>query len=150
MAGGELADAGIGAQRMSQGGSGIGDVLLGVAKFRIGRILMWIIATPFLFIGGLGFLPGGPDGGRALGGIFFIGAILAIVAIVGAWKERRERSPSPIRWFLIRLAFAGIILGGAMLLTWLTNRRSKAALALPPAPPRPEEVDQLCAKELLG
>jgi hypothetical protein len=135
---------------MSQEGSGIGNALFAVARFRVGRILMWIIATPFLFVGGLGFLPGGPDGGRALGGIFGIGAILAIVAIAGAWKERRERSPSPIRWFLIRLAFAGIVLGGAMLVTWLTNRRSKADPALPAAPPQPEEVDQLCAKEFVG
>ncbi len=133
---------------MSQEGSGVGNALFAVAKFRVGRILLWIIATPFLFVGGLGFLPGGPDGGRALGGIFGIGAILAIVAIAGAWSERRKRQPSPIRWFLIRLAFAGIILGGAMLLTWLTTRRSKAALPPPAPPPQPEEVDQLCAKEL--
>jgi hypothetical protein len=136
---------------MSQEGSGLGNALFAVARFRVGRILMWIIATPFLFMGSAGFLPGGGDGGRFLGGIFGIGAILALFAIVGAWKERRERSPSPIRWFLIRLAFAGIVLGGAMLLTWLTNRRSKAALALPTAPPQPEEVDRLCgAKELVG
>ena len=135
---------------MSQEGSGIGNALFAVASFRVVRILLWIIATPFLFVGGLGFLPGGGDGGRALGGLFGIGAILAIVAIVGAWEERRKRSPSPIRWFLIRLAFAGIILGGAMLVTWLANRRSKAALAPPAAPPQPEEVDQLCAKDLVG
>jgi hypothetical protein len=122
-----------------------------VASFRVGRILMWIVAIPFLLVGSLGFLPGGPDGGRFLGGIFGIGAILAIFALAGAWRARRESSPSPIRWFLIRLAFAGIVLGGAMLLTWLTSRRSKAAPALPPAPPLPEEVDRLCGdKELAG
>lgn len=137
---------------MSQEGSSqIGNALFAVARFRVGRILMWIVATPFLFVGSLGFLPGGGDGGRFLGGIFGIGAILALFAIAGAWKERRESRPSPIRWFLIRLAFAGIILGGAMLLAWLMSRRSKVALAQPPAPPQPEEVDRLCgAEELVG
>ena len=138
---------------MSQEDSGsaaVGNALFAVAQFRIGRILMWIVATPFLFVGSLGFIDGGGPGGKPFGVLFAVGFFLALVAFIGAWKERRKNSPSPVRWFLIRLALAGLVLGGAMLVTWLLRRRSKAAAALPP-PPRPEEVDQLCgAQELVG
>lgn len=140
---------------MSQEGSNaVGDALIAVARFRVGRILMWIVATPFLFVGSLGFFPSSQhalNGGRFFGGLFGIGAILVFFALVGAWRERRASRPSPIRGFLIRLALAGIIMGGAALLSWLLNRRSQAALTPPPAPPRPEDVDRLCAaQELVG
>ncbi|SEK27961.1 hypothetical protein SAMN05444354_101175 [Stigmatella aurantiaca] len=43
---------------MSQEGSGqAGNALLSVARFRVGRILMWILAIPFLSVGSLGFIP---------------------------------------------------------------------------------------------
>jgi hypothetical protein len=136
---------------MSREGSGqAGSALITVARFRLGRILLWIVASPFLLVGGLGLLANerASDNGRLALGVFCIGAAIALFPIIGAWKARRARRPSPIKWFLIRLALAGIVLGGAMLLTWLLNRRSKAAPALPP--PRPEEVDQLCGSQDLA
>ena len=79
-----------------------------------------------------------------------IGIVLTIIALVGAWKDRQRSRPSRIRWFLIRLAVGGLILGGAMLVAWLLSRRREAELAPPPAPPLPEEVDRLCQAHAPG
>jgi len=104
-----------------------------------------IIAAPFLFVGYVFIQVEGHSPGRnPLALIPFIGIVLTIIALVGAWKDRQRSRPSRIRWFLIRLAVGGLILGGAMLVTWLLGRRRGAEVAPPPAPPLPEEVDRLC------
>lgn len=134
-----------------EGSSQVGNALSVVMQFRLGRVLLWILATPFLLVGSLGMLTytWGSHYGRISLGLFFIGALTALFPIIGAWRAYRESRPSPIRWFLLWLALAGMVLGGAMLLTWLLSRRSRAALAPPPAPPRPEDVDRLCADQEL-
>lgn len=134
------------------GGRVVLDALVHVATYPIGRLIMLIIAAPFLFLGYaiLQVEGSSPGRGNPLALIPFIGVALTLIALAGAWKDRQQSRPSPIRWFLIRLAVGGLILGGAMLVTWLLSRRREAAVAPPPAPPLPEEVDRLCQAQAPG
>jgi len=124
------------------GGEAVGQVLMAVAQVKIGRILLWIVAMLLALMSfavresqqGLISVPMG------------LAIILAVFAVVGGLKARRERRPSPIRWLLPRVALAVAGLGIVALLLWLKGRR-RPADALPP-PPRPEEVDQLASVEL--
>jgi RsiW-degrading membrane proteinase PrsW (M82 family) len=136
----------------SGGGGVVLDALVHVATYPIGRLIMLIIASPFLFVGYALIKTEGssPGRGNPLALIPVIGVVLTLIAFAGWWKDRKRSRPSPIRWFLLRLAVGGLILGGAMLVTWLLTRRREAKVEPPLAPPLPEEVDQLCQAQAHG
>jgi hypothetical protein len=126
------------------GGEALGKVLVAMAQVRIGRILLWILAT-LLGLMALA-LHGAPDAIYKVP--LAIAVVFATLAVVGARKARRGQRRSPIRWLLPRVALAVAGLGIVALLLWLKGRR-RPVEALPP-PPRPEEVDELASAALEG
>src|SRR5687767_820889 len=122
------------------GGDPVSQVLMGVAKFELGRVVMWILATL------LGLMALATWGSKVAAVHLVLAVVLVVFALVGMWKARQEKRPSPIRWLLPRVALAVAGLGIVALLLWLRSRR-RPAEALPP-PPRPEEVDLLASVEL--
>lgn len=123
------------------GGEVVGKVLMGVAQVKIGRILLWIVAALLVFVSFT--MPERPDGGLSIP--MGLAIILAVFAIIGGLKARRERGTSPIRWLVPRVALALAGMGIAALLFWLRTRGRKAE-PLPP-PPRPQEIDELVRLE---
>jgi hypothetical protein len=124
------------------GGEVVGKALVAVAQVKIGRIVLWILSSLLVLMAVA--LQEAQKGLRSVP--MALAFILALLAVIGAIKARRERSPSPIRWLLPRVALAVVALGAVAILLWLRRRRG-AADALPP-PPLPEEVDQLARVEL--
>jgi hypothetical protein len=116
-------------------------VLLGLTKYRLGRVILWLV-TAFLAL--LALVPG-PDSGT----LWRLVAIPGVLALIGTgtawWKARRESSPIP--GLLPRLALGALLFGAASLLMWWRRRRELAA-AVPMAPPSAEEVDQWARAEL--
>jgi prepilin signal peptidase PulO-like enzyme (type II secretory pathway) len=127
---------------MSGAGEPVSQVLMAVAKFELGRVVLWILATL------LGLMALVTWGTKVAAVPLVLAVVLVVFAVVGMVKARREKAPSPIRWLLPRVALAVAGLGIVALLLWLKGRR-RPAEALPP-PPRPEEVDQLAMVELEG
>jgi len=123
-------------------GDPVSQVLMGVARFELGRVVMWILATL------LGLMALVTWGTKLAAVPLILAVVLAVFALIGMWKARKEKQPSPIRWLLPRVALAMAGLGIVALLLWLRSRR-RPAEALPP-PPRPEEVDLLASVELEG
>lgn len=124
------------------GGEVVGQVLMAVAKVKIGRIVLWILATL------LGLMALATWGTKVAAPPLLLSVILAVFALIGAWKERQEKRSSGILGLLPRVALAAAGLGIVALLFWLRSRK-RPAEALPP-PPRPEEIDQLASVELEG
>ncbi|HVG57843.1 MAG TPA: hypothetical protein VNA24_04765 [Hyalangium sp.] len=123
------------------GGEVVGKVLMGVAQVKIGRILLWIVAALLVLVSFT--VPERPDGVLSIP--MSLAIILAVFAIVGGLKARRDNGPSPIRWLVPRVALALAGMGVAALLFWLRTRGRKPE-PLPP-PPRPEEIDELARLE---
>lgn len=124
------------------GGEVVGQVLMAVAKVKIGRIVLWILATL------LGLMALATWGTKVAAPPLLLSVLLAAFALIGAWKERKEKRSSGILGLLPRAALAVAGLGIVALLFWLRSRRRPAEV-LPP-PPRPEEVDLLASVELEG
>lgn len=118
---------------MSDGGAQvIVETVSALAKFKVGRVVLWLAAA-WLMLSGLT----SHDGSAALGFVVALG--LALVALIAGFladrKKRAERAA-----FRSALAFVGLtlvtILGGV----WLVfRRRDEPAIA----PPSQEEVDAL-------
>jgi peptidoglycan/LPS O-acetylase OafA/YrhL len=83
----------------SSGGGAVLNALVHVATYPIGRIIMLIIASPFLFVGYVLLKTEGssPGRGNPLALIPVIGIVLALAAFAGWWKDRKRSRPSPIR-----------------------------------------------------
>jgi multisubunit Na+/H+ antiporter MnhB subunit len=123
------------------GGEIVGKALMGVAQVKVGRILLWIVAGLLVLVSFT--MPERPDGGLSIP--MGLAIILAVLAIAGGLKARRDNGSSPIRWLVPRVALALAGMGVAALLFWLRTRGRKPE-PLPP-PPRPEEIDQLVRLE---
>lgn len=124
------------------GGEVIGRGLVALAKFRVGRIVLWMLASLCVLIG----LASSPINGDRRAWMA-ISVVFAFTAAAGAWVARRKRGFGS-QWLLFKLALGGVALGVTALLLWLQRRqRTPEAVLLPP---QPEEVDRLALAELDG
>ncbi|MFY2559613.1 hypothetical protein ACN469_18405 [Corallococcus terminator] len=118
------------------------NVLRGLSKFRLGRVLLWALAV---WLGLMALVPG--PGREELLTLALFPAVLAAWGSWTAWREERESARrGTVAWLLPRLVFVAVLLGGAALLLWWRKRRD-AKVALPP-PPSPEDVDRWAVAEL--
>lgn len=124
------------------GGEVVGQVLMAVAKVKIGRIVLWILSTL------LGLMALATWGTKVAAPPLVLAVLLAVFAVMGSLKERKEKLTSGLFGLLPRAMLAAVGLGIAGFLIWTRNRRRPAEALLPP--PRPEEVDQLASIELEG
>jgi hypothetical protein len=124
-----------------EGTQPVAAVLLGMTEYRLGRVLLWLIAA---FLALLALVPG-PDS-ETLWLLASLPGMLALVSTGTAWwKERRESSFMP--GLLPRLVLGTLLFGAAALLMWWRRRRELAASA-PVAPPSAEDVDRWAHAEL--
>jgi hypothetical protein len=120
----------------------VGQALIGVAKIKLVRIVMWIVAALLVLVSFT--MP--PRGDGALKTPIALAIILAIFAMIGAIETWRENAVGRIFWLLPKVAMGVAGLGIVAFLFWLKSRRRQKVEALPP-PPRPEEIDRLIRLE---
>jgi hypothetical protein len=120
---------------MSEEGSAHGQVVLGLlSDTRVGRVFLWFIVALLLL-----FTPVVPPADREVP--LLLATIPALLAVVGAVRQRRRERAAFMFGVVWRVALASVVLGTVGLLIWLRSRGRKAE-AVPP-PPLPEEVDQM-------
>lgn len=124
------------------GGEVIARGLVVLSKFRVGRIVLWMLTSLCVLIG----LASSPVNGdrRAWMAISLVFALFALAGARASGRKRRFAS----RWLLLKMAVGAAALGVTALLLWLQRRRQEPEAVL--LPPRPEEVDQLALAELEG
>lgn len=120
---------------MSDGGAQVfvaaGEGVVQLAQFRMGRVVLWFVAT-WLALSALT-----ASGER--GALFFIALALALAALVGHFiAQRRQRAErAALKNFLVLM---GLVLASLVGGLWLLFRRKAGPVA---APPTEAEIDEL-------